>query len=73
MPLTKEGKIIVDGVLVSCYSGTHHELGHLSMTPMRFSAVIEWIFGDDTEPPVYVRTARQLGTMLLPHEQFWNY
>ena len=66
VPLTKEGKIIVDGVLFFCYPGTHHDLAHLVMTPMRFSTVMEWIFGDDSGLTVYVSTARELGIMSLP-------
>ena len=74
VPLTKEGKIVVDGVLASCYPGTHHDLAHLTMTPMqRFSAMLEWMFGEDTGFPVYVSAARQLGIMLLPDGQFWSY
>ena len=66
--------IIVDGVLTSCYAGTHHDLGNLMATPMqRFPAVIEWIFGDDAGLPAYVTTARQLSKMLLPEGQFSTY
>ena len=41
-PLTKEGKIVVDGVLASCYADFHHDMAHLTMTPMHsLSAVME--------------------------------
>ena len=49
VPLTMEGKIIVDGVLVSCHAGSHHDLAHVAMIPMqRFSKVVQYIFGDGT-------------------------
>ena len=64
---------MVNGVLVSCYANTHHDVAHLAMTPMhRFSAVIKLIFGDDTGYPVFVTTIREVVTLLLPNEYFWN-
>ena len=58
---------MVDGVLASCYADLHHDLAHLTMTPMHsLSAVMEWIFGEDTGYPVYVSTLSQLGMLLLP-------
>ena len=49
VPLTQEGNIMVNRVLVSCYANTHHDVAHLAMTLMhRFSAVMKRIFGDDT-------------------------
>ena len=66
-----EGKIIVDGVLTSCYADSNHDLAHLAMIPMqRFSEVLSWIFGEDTGFPVFVSTARLLGVILLPAELF---
>ena len=67
-PLTKEGKIMVDGVLVSCYADyADHNVVHLSMIAMQsFPKAMEWIFGDDAGFPVYVSTARQLGMLLSP-------
>ena len=54
VPLTEQGKIIVDGVLTSCYADVNHDLAHLTMAPMqRFADVLDWIFGDDTEFPIY--------------------
>ena len=34
LPLTAEGNIIANGVLVSCYAGIDHDLVHLTMIPM---------------------------------------
>ena len=65
---------MVNGVLVSCYANTdHHDVAHLAMTPMhRFSAVMKWIFGDDTDYPVFVTTIREVVTLLLPNGYFRN-
>ena len=74
VPLTAEGKILVDGVLASCYADFHHDLAHLTMAPMqKFSAVMNWIFGVDTGYPVYVSIARQMGLLMLSDGHFWTY
>ena len=68
VPLVSEGKILVDGVLASCYADIHHDVAHFTMIPMqKLSAMMEWIFGDDAGFPVYVSTARQIGMCLLPN------
>ena len=64
--MTKEDKILVDGVLASCYAGFDHDLAHFTMSPMQyFSEVLEWIFGSDSGYPVYVSTAGILGRFML--------
>ena len=68
VPLVSEGKILVDGVVASCYADIHHDVAHFTMIPMhKLSAMMEWIFGDDAGFPVYVSTARQMGMLLLPN------
>ena len=70
VPGTKEGNIIVDGVLASCYAGINHDLAHLSMIPMQwYKDGLEWILGYDTAFPVYVSIAREL-SILAPNNQF---
>ena len=67
-----QGNVIVDEILASCYGNFHHNLAHLVMTPIqRFSKQMEWIFGDDLGYPVFVKTARELGMLLLPDN--WYY
>ena len=57
---------MVNDVLVSCYASEDHSLAHLVLTPMRrFSTVVEWIFGNDIEFPVFIATAMDLKTYLL--------
>ena len=75
MPLALEGNIMVDYILASCYADiSDHNLAHLSMIPMRtFSAVVEWIFGDDIGFSIFVNTAIELGTYLLPISYFRHY
>ena len=73
LPLVMEGNIMVDGVLASCYASVDHDLAHLIMTPMqKFSESMEWIFGEDAGLPVFVNTAMELGTLLLPDSSFWH-
>ena len=49
-------------------------MAHLTMTPMHsLSAVMEWIFGNDTGFPVYVSTLREFGMLMLPNDNFWSY
>ena len=73
VPLTSEGRIIVNGVLASCYADSHHDLAHVAMIPMyMLSNILHWIFGNDTGFPVYVSTARKLGMLMLPDEHFWG-
>ena len=63
---------MVDGVLASCYAGSHHDLAHLTMIPMQgFSEVIYWLFGDDTGFPIFVSTVKELGMFLLPSVYLW--
>ena len=74
VPLTTNGKIMVDGMLTSCYADFDHDLAHLMVTPMQtFAEVIEWIFGIDLGFLVYVGTARQLGQLILPEGQYLSY
>ena len=72
MPLlTKEGNIVVDGVLASCYADVHHDFGHLTMMPIQwFGGAIDQLFGFDIAFPVYVNIARQLSFMMMSDGQF---
>ena len=74
VPLTTEGIILVDGMLASCYADFDHDLAHLMITPIqKFAEIMEWIFGTDFGFSVYIDTARQLGQLMLPDGQYWNY
>ena len=69
--LTREGHIIVDGVLVSCYASFDHDLAQIAMTPMQwFPDIVEWIFGEDNGSSGYVTMAKEFGRLMLPAEQF---
>ena len=73
VPLTNDGKIVVDGVLASCYADFDHDLGHITITPIQwFPEIIRQIFGDDAGFPVFVDMARELGMMMLPHGQYFS-
>ena len=61
VPLTAEGNIIVDGVLASCYPYHHHDLAHISKTPIRwFPQIMEWIFGEENGFPVFVKVSEEV-------------
>ena len=68
-PLTMEGKIVVDGVLSSCYASfPEHDMAHFAMSPTRwFPEVMDWIFGEDNESPNYVKIFEHLGRSVLPN------
>ena len=67
-PLTKEGTIIVDGVLSSCYAHSpDHDVAHFVLTPLRwFPDIIHWIFGENIGMPFYVEIAAYFGNMIIP-------
>ena len=68
-PLVTEGKVLVDGVLASCYASfPDHDMAHLTMAPMRwFPKVMHLIFGEDTEVPVYVKVTEYFGRSISPN------
>ena len=73
VPLTREGNIVVDGVLASCYGSFDHDLAHISMKPVQwFPETMEWIFGLDDVSPVYVNIAEHFGRLILPYCQLFN-
>ena len=48
VPLVMEGRIIVDGVLASCYASSDHDLVHIIMAPIQwFPGIAVWVFGKD--------------------------
>ena len=48
VPVTKEGTLMVDGFLASCYVSHDHELSEIAMVTLKwFPSFTEWIFGDD--------------------------
>ena len=70
VPLTKDGQIVVDDVLASCYADSHHDIAHFMMTPMQwFPEGIDWLFGQDTGFAFFVGMARELGIFMLPDGQ----
>ena len=65
--MTKEGNIIVDEVLASCYASFDHTLAHFAMTPLQlFPQMVEWIISGDNEIQDYVGRAKSVGRYLLP-------
>ena len=69
MPLTRDGNIVVEGVLASCYASFNHDLAHIALAPIHwFPEIVEWIFGVENGNPGYVKIAKEFGRMVLPHE-----
>ena len=72
VPQTMKGNIVVDGVLVSCYPSTHHDLAHMSMAPMRwFPELIMWIMSEENGFSGFVKIAEATGSWLTPSTQQW--
>ena len=68
VPLTRQGNIVVDGILASCYASFDHDLSHMAIAPIQwYPEIIEWIFGKDEGPLDYVYIAKYLGRMVLPN------
>ena len=67
VPLMMEGRIVVDGVLASCYATVDHDLGHIGTAPIRwFPGMTNWIFGENNGNPGFVDVLVDLRTMVLP-------
>ena len=66
IPLIMESSIIVDGILVSCYSSSEHDLAHFSMLPIQlFPQIMIWIFGKSNESPGYVDILDNIGNIKM--------
>ena len=62
-----EGNIIVEGVLVSSYASSDHDLLHIVMAPIqRFPGIAEWVFGKDKGILIYVHILLDIRRWLLP-------
>ena len=72
-PPKREGNIIVDRVLASCYpSSVDHHLAHMSMGPVKlFPDIMQMIFGEDDGISAFVRINEELGIWMLPFGQLW--
>ena len=66
-PLIMDGKILVDGVLVSTYGSFDHDLAHIAVSPMQwFPQIVDWIFGEDNGDSVYIKIDESFGEWILP-------
>ena len=66
VPLTADGNIVVEGVLVSCYASFDHDLAHFAMAPIQWCPeIIRWIFGINKGYPGYVSIAKEVGRLVL--------
>ena len=73
VPITKEGNIMVNGVLASCYASFDHDLAHTMITPMQwFPEIIEWMFGDENGSIGFAEVTKQLGRWILPLQSMYS-
>ena len=62
-----DGKIVVDGILASCYASFDHDVAHIGMIPIRwFPEILHWLFGEKNGPQGYVNFAKDIGRFLFP-------
>ena len=66
VPLTKEGNIMIDGVLASCYTSADHDLVHLAMTPIQwYPGIVQWIFGEDDGFSTFAKMTKETFKSLM--------
>ena len=59
--MTNGGKIIVDGILASCYASSGHDVAHFVMAPIHwFPEMMNWTFGKEDGSPAYVNILKGL-------------
>lgn len=61
-PLTREGNIVVNSIVASCYAViSDHDMAHISFAPVRwFSYLSEWLFGLKSNSPLSQRTVEAI-------------
>ena len=64
VPVTREGTIMVDGILASCYASSDHDMAHFAMAPIQwFPEIIHWIIGEDEGSPIFVNILKGFGKL----------
>ena len=60
---------MVNGILVSCYASSDHDMAHATMKPILwYPEIMKLIFGVYDGSPIYVTAAKELGKWLLPND-----
>ena len=75
VPLTMEGKIMVDKVLASCYPSADHDILHNGLVLVRyFPEVISWIFGEDNGFSSYIKIIEHCHKWIITNNHIyeWN-
>ena len=70
--MTMEGDIVVDGVLSSCYASVHHDVAHITMTPLRwFPEFTKGLMGEDGGFAVYAKMAELFEGLIPPFDSVY--
>ena len=77
VPLTMEGKMVVDGIWASCYAIVDHDLAQIAMKPIQwYPDIIDMVFGDENGVSVFVSVFQDFGRWVLPFGSkslLWKY
>ena len=75
VPMTREGTLIVNGVLASSYASFDHDIAHIGMTPIQWiPKIVEWLFGEDNGGLLtFVSISKEATKWILPNGQLWKY
>ena len=72
VPLTKEGNILVDGILASCYASFDHDIQHIVMKPLLwFPSIMDQLLGEEKSMHAYVTLLQHIGGM-MPLKQWMH-
>ena len=73
VPLTKEGNIMVDEVVASCYPSADHDMVHIAMAPIQcLPHTTEWIFGEENGFQGYVKIIEVFTKLMFPYGQIYS-
>ena len=68
-PLTREGNIVVDGILASCYASTDHDTAHFVRSSLQWiPGLLEWMFDKETgsSNDLYISISKGFSNWVLP-------
>ena len=70
--MTREGTIVVDGVVASCYASVNHDLAHVGMAPLRwFPETMKLIFNEDAGFSAFMRITKEVCMLMTQFEKIY--